>query len=119
MVSDALAQDKLIAMALLDTRQRVMYANVGARRLLNDGQPIQGLHWPALAARQSPAAADALRAFRHGIFEVEDDNSERERYLLSRLQLHPETRDQMDYVGMLRTANRKNIESPRTIPAIK
>jgi nitrogen fixation/metabolism regulation signal transduction histidine kinase len=79
---DTVVQSSPIAMALLDTRQRVMYANVGARRLLNDGQPIQGLHWPELAARQTPAAAEALGGFRHGIFEVDDESKERERYML-------------------------------------
>ncbi|MEN1728835.1 MAG: ATP-binding protein [Pseudomonadota bacterium] len=79
---DTVVQSSPIAMALLDMRQRVLYANVGARRLLNEGQPIQGLHWPDLAAQQSPAAGEALSEFRHGIFEVEDEHKERERYML-------------------------------------
>ncbi len=79
---DTVVQSSPIAMALLDTRQRVMYANVGARRLLNEGQPIQGLHWPELAARQPPSARDALSEFRQGIFDVEGENTDRERYML-------------------------------------
>jgi nitrogen fixation/metabolism regulation signal transduction histidine kinase len=79
---DTVVQSSPIAMALLDERQRVMYANVGARRLLNNGHPIQGIHWQELASRQTPAAAEALGKFRHGIFEVADESKERERYML-------------------------------------
>ncbi len=79
---DTVVQSSPIAMALLDTRQRVLYANVGARRLLNGGKPIQGMLWPALVAEQSPTAAEALAEFRPGIFDVEDERQERERYML-------------------------------------
>ncbi len=79
---DTVVQSSPIAMALLDTRQHVLYANVGARRLLNQGQPIQGLLWSSLVAKQSTAAAEALGTFRHGIFDVEGQGNERERYML-------------------------------------
>lgn len=79
---DTVVQSSPIAMALLDARERVTYANVSARRLLNDGRAIQGMQWSELAARQSASAAEALSAFRHGIFEAADQDGKRERYLL-------------------------------------
>ncbi|MGB0513453.1 MAG: sensor histidine kinase, partial [Wenzhouxiangellaceae bacterium] len=79
---DTVVQSSPVAMALLDTRERITYANVSARRLLNKGRAIQGMDWSELAARQSAAAAEALGAFRHGIFEATDQDGKRERYLL-------------------------------------
>ena len=79
---DTVVQSSPIAMALLDSKQNVIYANVAARRLLNNGQPLQGLHWAIIASDQSSAAAEALREFRHGLFDVDAHRNERERYML-------------------------------------
>ena len=79
---DTVVQSSPIAMALLDSKQNVIYANVAARRLLNNGQALQGLHWPTVAAAQSESATDALREFRHGLFNVDSQHNERERYML-------------------------------------
>ena len=79
---DTVVQSSPIAMALLDSKQNVIYANIAARRLLNNGHPLQGLHWPTVASDQSSAAAEALREFRHGLFSVDSQHNERERYML-------------------------------------
>lgn len=79
---DTVVQSSPIAMALLDSKQNVIYANVAARRLLNHGHPLQGLHWSDVASDQSEPAAEALREFRHGLFNVDSQHTERERYML-------------------------------------
>ncbi|MEM7055129.1 MAG: ATP-binding protein, partial [Pseudomonadota bacterium] len=79
---DTVVQSSPIAMALLDSKQNVIYANVAARRLLNNGHPLQGLNWLSITSDQSSAAAEALREFRHGLFNVDSQRNERERYML-------------------------------------
>ncbi|MEM1081319.1 MAG: ATP-binding protein, partial [Pseudomonadota bacterium] len=79
---DTVVQTSPIAMALLDAKQNVIYANVAARKMLNQGQALQGANWIEVATSQSPAAAEALTQFRQGLFDVDSPNQARERYML-------------------------------------
>lgn len=80
---DTVVQATPVAMALLDARDRVVYSNQAARRLLAAGAKIAGLSWETLVSRQSAGAQKALQTPAGGLFEIEDDNGERRMYLIS------------------------------------
>ena len=80
---DTVVQSTPLAMALLDGRDRVVYSNTAACRLLAEGRKIAGLDWNDLVARQTEQAQRALAATSGGLFEIEDDRGERQVFLIS------------------------------------
>ena len=81
---DTVIQATPVAMVLIDPRDRVIYSNAAARRILAQGRKLEGLAWDELVAGQPEEAAAALEAAQDGLFGVEDSEAgERQTYLLT------------------------------------
>jgi two-component system nitrogen regulation sensor histidine kinase NtrY len=62
---DTMVQNTPVAMLLVATAQRpIVYANLAARQLLNDGRKLEGHHLNELLASASPALREAAEARR-------------------------------------------------------
>jgi two-component system, NtrC family, nitrogen regulation sensor histidine kinase NtrY len=70
---DTMVQHTPVAMLLLDASQRVVYANVAARRLLGDGRRLEGQSLPALLDRAASAFREAVDRGGDGLFAVRPD----------------------------------------------
>lgn len=73
---DTLVQNAPTSMILVNARGNVVYANAAARRLLNDGRRLEGLHLDSLVAQGPASLRDALGGGREGLFGVELDGHE-------------------------------------------
>ena len=71
------------ATVLVNPLDRVIYANVEARRLFMGGERLKGLHFTEVMERCPPEMAQVLEEGADGLFSVEHDG-ERETYHLSR-----------------------------------
>ena len=80
---DTMVQNTPVAMLLVAEGGHVVYANLAARRLLNDGRKIEGLAMDALVRAASPALQDALDRGGDGLFSV-GEGDEEEVYHLAR-----------------------------------
>jgi nitrogen fixation/metabolism regulation signal transduction histidine kinase len=74
---DTVTQQSPVALVLVDPHQRIVYANLAARQLLNEGRSPMGLDFTALAARAPrsflvAAAADVDSLFTAEIAGVEE-----------------------------------------------
>jgi len=74
---DTVTQHSPVSLLLVDMHQRVVYANLAARRLLNDGRTLLGEDFPALMARAPAALQAAVQAGGDSVFAAEiGDNEE-------------------------------------------
>ena len=80
---DTMVQNTPVAMLLVADGGHVVYANLAARRLLNDGRKIEGLAMDALVRAAAPALQDALDRGGDGLFSV-GEGDEEEVYHLAR-----------------------------------
>ena len=80
---DTMVQNTPVAMLLVADGGHVVYANLAARRLLNDGRKIEGLALEALVQAAPPALSEALERGGDGLFSV-GDGDEEEVYHLAR-----------------------------------
>jgi two-component system, NtrC family, nitrogen regulation sensor histidine kinase NtrY len=67
---DTMVQNTPVAMLLADPHQRVVFANLAARRLLHGGRPAEGAALDAVVGAQPAALAEALRSGRDGLCTV-------------------------------------------------
>jgi len=84
---DTMVQNTPVAMLLVGdaaTGSAIVYANLAARQLLNEGRKLEGHHLPALLATASPALVDALARGGDGLFTVASSDGEEEVYHLAR-----------------------------------
>ncbi|MEZ5465371.1 MAG: ATP-binding protein [Lysobacteraceae bacterium] len=82
---DTMLQNTPVAMLLFDLADRVIYANISARRLLNDGRRIEGMSLPQLLNGAPPALAEAMDRGGDGLFTVSSaDGEDEDIYHLSR-----------------------------------
>ena len=80
---DTMVQNTPVAMLLVADGGHVVYANLAARRLLNDGRKIEGLALDTLVQAAPPALSEALDRTGDGLFSV-GDGDEEEVYHLAR-----------------------------------
>ncbi|NUS37494.1 MAG: PAS domain-containing protein [Lysobacter sp.] len=80
---DTMVQHTPVAMLLIDPRQRVVYANLAARKLLGDGKRLEGQAFDDLLARTPDALREAMQRGGDGMFTVGDADEE-DIYHLSR-----------------------------------
>jgi len=83
---DTVTQNSPVALVLVDAHQRVVYANIAARHLLNNGQTLLGRDFATLLARAPDAFRVAADAERDTLFSVEMDGTE-EMFYFSRRSL--------------------------------
>jgi two-component system, NtrC family, nitrogen regulation sensor histidine kinase NtrY len=82
---DTMLQNTPVAMLLAREHGPVVYANLVARKLLNDGRKLEGQDLAALVARARPELAAALARGADGVFAVGEGDDE-EVFHLSRRQ---------------------------------
>lgn len=80
---DTMVQNTPVAMVLVAEGGHVVYANLAARRLLNDGRKIEGLAMQALLDAAAPPLREAMDRGGDGLFSV-GDGDEEEVYHLAR-----------------------------------
>ncbi|WP_374602912.1 PAS domain-containing sensor histidine kinase [Arenimonas sp.] len=73
---DTMVQNTPVAMLLVADGGHVVYANLAARRLLNDGRKIEGLALEALVQAAPPALSEALDRGGDGLFSVGEGEEE-------------------------------------------
>lgn len=87
---DTMVQNTPVAMLLLadsaGDEHRVVYANLAARKLLNDGRKLEGLSFDTLLASAPDELLQALERGGDGLFAIdhEDDDGEEQVYHLAR-----------------------------------
>jgi nitrogen fixation/metabolism regulation signal transduction histidine kinase len=67
---DTMVQNSPIALLLIDAGDHVVYANLAARALLNDGRAMNGFDFARIAAECPPALRQALASGGDGLFTV-------------------------------------------------
>jgi nitrogen fixation/metabolism regulation signal transduction histidine kinase len=81
---DTMVQNTPVAMLLFDPGERVVYANVAARKLLNDGRRMEGQAQTDLLARAPEPLRAAVARGGDGLFAVQRDEEEEIYYLARR-----------------------------------
>lgn len=81
---DTMVQNTPVAMLLLDPADRVVHANLAARRALGGGRKLEGQMFSALLADAPPALADAFARGGDGLFTIGDGESEEIHHLSRR-----------------------------------
>ena len=81
---DTMVQNTPVAMLLFDPSGRTVYANLAARKLLNDGRRMEGLSLDHLLARAPDPLRAAVARGRDGLFAVEHEGEEEIYYLARR-----------------------------------
>ncbi|MBL4826754.1 MAG: histidine kinase [Spongiibacteraceae bacterium] len=107
---DTVLQSSPMAMLLLDSRQRIVYANHEARYLLLEGQLLVGLFLDEVLEKTHSAIADSLRSGLDGLLTVDIDQH-RQTYHLSRGQftLNSQQHELYLFKQMTREMNRKEV----------
>ncbi len=70
---DTMVQNSPTALVLIDAAQFVVYANLAARALLNDGRAMNGMAFAELAAGCPPVLRSAMAGHQDGLFSVDID----------------------------------------------
>jgi two-component system, NtrC family, nitrogen regulation sensor histidine kinase NtrY len=83
---DTMVQHTPVAMLLVDAAGNIVFANVSARRLLNEGRRLEGIGLDQLLARAFAPMREAVERGGDGLFTVRgtEDNAEEEIYHLAR-----------------------------------
>ena len=84
---DTMVQNTPVAMVLTDPSQRIVLANLAARRLLGEGRRMEGRAFADILAASDPAVRDAFTRGGDGMFSVGSDDDE-DIYHLSRRSFH-------------------------------
>ncbi len=81
---DTVVQHTPTALVLVDDGERVVYANIAARSLLNGGRPFLGQDFASIAARLPEPLAQAVAQAADGLFNVALDGNEEAFHLSQR-----------------------------------
>src|SRR5207253_3033846 len=75
-----------VAMMLIDAGGKIIFANIAARQLLNEGRRLEGMGLDELLARTFPSLREALERGGDGLFTVgaTEAGAEEEIYHLAR-----------------------------------
>ena len=81
---DTMVQNTPVAMLLVDAGERVVYANLVARKLLGEGRRLEGQSLPALVAAAPEPLREAVARGGDGLFSVGEDDEEETWHLAQR-----------------------------------
>ncbi|MBS7457983.1 sensor histidine kinase [Coralloluteibacterium stylophorae] len=81
---DTMVQNTPVAMLLCDPSRRVVYANLAARKLLNDGRRLEGMPLDAVFAAGPEALREAVARGGDGLFAIGRDEDEEDTFHLAR-----------------------------------
>jgi nitrogen fixation/metabolism regulation signal transduction histidine kinase len=81
---DTMVQNSPIALVLVDNADHVVYANLTARTLLNDGRAMNGFSFDAIVAECPAPLRQALASGGDGLFSVPIENEEETFHLSQR-----------------------------------
>lgn len=73
---DTMVQNTPVAMLLVADNGPVVYANIAARQMLDEGRKLEGQRLDALLAKATPALADAVARGGDGLFTTGDGEDE-------------------------------------------
>jgi nitrogen fixation/metabolism regulation signal transduction histidine kinase len=73
---DTMVQHTPVAMLLVTDNDAIVFGNLAARQLVNEGRKLEGLHLPELLARVQPALREALGRGGDGLFTIGDSEEE-------------------------------------------
>ena len=73
---DTMVQHTPVAMLLVADQGAIVFANLAARQLVNEGRKLEGLHLPELLARVQPALREAMGRGGDGLFTIGDSEEE-------------------------------------------
>lgn len=73
---DTMVQHTPVAMLLIGPGEHVVFGNLAARKLLNDGRRLEGRWYNELLAEAPPALRDALARGGDGLFSIGDGDAE-------------------------------------------
>jgi nitrogen fixation/metabolism regulation signal transduction histidine kinase len=94
---DTMVQNSPIALVLVESGGHVVYANLAARALLNDGRALNGSDFSAIAAECPAPLRQALASGADGLFSVPLENEE-ETFHLSQRSFRLHGRDHRMYL---------------------
>ena len=83
---DGIAQNSPVSLLLVDPHQRIVFSNLAARHLLNEGRSLQGLDFRAVLAASPPQLREAVDAREDVLFSVPGEEND-ETYHLSQRRL--------------------------------
>lgn len=83
---DTMVQNTPVAMMLVDAAGKIVFANISARQLLNDGRRLEGIGLEDLLTRTFESLREALERGGDGLFTVRapEESAEEDIYHLSR-----------------------------------
>lgn len=73
---DTVVQNTPVALVLVDASQRVVLANLAARKLLSDGHRMEGRHLDDVVARVHPALAEVMARGGDALFSIGSEEDE-------------------------------------------
>ncbi|MGW8390075.1 sensor histidine kinase [Pseudoduganella sp. HUAS MS19] len=73
---DTMVQHTPVAMLLVTDNDAIVFGNLAARQLVNEGRKLEGLHLPDLLSRVQPALRDAVGRGGDGLFTIGDSEEE-------------------------------------------
>lgn len=73
---DKVIQSSPMSMVLTDEKQRVLYSNIAARHLFNQGKRFEGREFSQMLINGSPQIAKAIQTGRDGLCTIEIDEQE-------------------------------------------
>ena len=73
---DTMVQHTPVAMLLVTDTGAIVFANLAARQLVNDGRKLEGLRLPELLARVQPALREAMDRGGDGLFTIGEGEDE-------------------------------------------
>lgn len=73
---DKVIQSSPMSMVLTDEKQRVLYSNIAARHLFNQGKRFEGREFGQMLVDDSPEIAKAIESGRDGLCTIEIDEQE-------------------------------------------
>src|SRR6202167_2708169 len=81
---DTVMQNSPVALVLVDSQERIAYANLAARHSLSEGRSLNGLRFGDALARAPPALRDAAAAHGDSLFSTEIEGVEETFHLSQR-----------------------------------
>jgi nitrogen fixation/metabolism regulation signal transduction histidine kinase len=73
---DTMVQHTPVAMLLITDNGAIVFGNLAARQLVNEGRKLEGLHLPELLARVHPALSEAMGRGGDGLFTIGESEEE-------------------------------------------
>ena len=109
---DTMVQNSPTALLLIDAAEFVVYANLAARSLLNDGRAMNGLAFAKLARECPPPLRAALETSQDGLFSVDIDRETETFHLAQKsFRLHGRTHRMFLLKRLTRELSRQEVQT--------